>query len=154
MGYYSEVAIVLYKDDLKKLIEEAYLEQNHDVINLIKGAELYNDNDESGVVTLRWDYIKWYDSFPNIRFVMDFIQNEDRQYRFVRIGEEEGDIETQENDDKGVFYEYASACSYIELEGNTGYIEDFIKETVDSADSENSESNISDEDFTNILNNN
>lgn len=155
MGYYSEVAIVMYKENLKALIEEAQSKQNHDVIDLIKGAELYGNNgdDENGVATLRWDYVKWYDSFPNVRFIMDFIQGADRQYRFVRIGEEDGDIEIQENDERGRLYEYASPCSYIELEGNTEYIEDFIKE-INFVDSENSESNISDEDFANILNNN
>ena len=65
--------------------------------------------DIEGAFLFRWDHIKWYDSFEEVDAIQDFIQwceneqievdgkqvNADEYYRFVRIGEEMDDNETQ-----------------------------------------------------------
>lgn len=159
MGYYSEVVIVMHKNDLRDMIRKAAMTGMEDVLSLVNNAEVYSkEGSEDDIVTLRWDYVKWYDRCPQIRFIMDFIQGEDRQYRFARIGEETGDLEEHESvrcDDD--FYECAMISSFVNIEsaGEQRDIDDFFDGNGLSV-SEGSESNgesseISDKDFANII---
>ncbi len=66
-------------------------------------------NDQKGAFLFRWGGIKWYDSYEEIAAIIDFVdwcENEtvevegkevdaSEYYRFVRIGEEMDDNETQ-----------------------------------------------------------
>ena len=113
MGYCSEVAIVIKKEDY----------ENH-----FKGVEQLKDLLEIGkiitredLVIIHWDWIKWYDSFPEIQLVnqiLDYMENqENHPYSFTRIGEEDGDIETQYYAGKNEEYlcEYNYPVTYIDI---------------------------------------
>jgi len=67
------------------------------------------DYDGEGTTVFSWDHVKWYESYPEIKAINDFVQmNTDYLYgvskdfldpaahfRFVRMGEENADIEEE-----------------------------------------------------------
>lgn len=114
MGYYSEVAITLYKDDFEALVKRAAEECEHS-LNLIRNATLYKDEDNE-TVSMTWNSVKWYEGFRSVDFIMSFIRSDDMEYQFKRIGEETGDIEEEYNDENWVLGEATSVCCYISME--------------------------------------
>ena len=57
-------------------------------------------SEEEQTVVLGWYGMKWYDdALPNVKFIMDFINQLD-EVNFIRIGEDETDIERIENGDR------------------------------------------------------
>ena len=100
MGYYSDVAYALHKDDYDRMIQEAKdtarEEYNRDIeMFLTTGAET-TVNEEEGIVAMKWTFVKWYDYFPEVRFISDFLANNDVDYSFIRIGESDDDLEIEE----------------------------------------------------------
>ena len=110
MGYRSEVILAIGPEvmpqfmvtmakspEARKLCWSEHTEMIKDYAG-IKGAFLF-----------RWDHIKWYDSFEEIQAIAEFLdwceserfEHEGKEvdacdfYRFVRIGEEMDDNETQ-----------------------------------------------------------
>ena len=103
MGYRSEVAI--------KCEEKAFemFRETYKRVELVPD-KVYKDGE---YFILYWDWIKWYESYDDImeiEGVMDAldaigVQNEINNtketgygYRFMRLGEDDIDIETREND--------------------------------------------------------
>lgn len=94
MGYRSEVAIVLEKEVYEKALEEAMQ------YKLENGKEdkywclLHTDKTsvDKKYAVLYWDWIKWYESYEEIKFIEELMK-EHNAY-FMRIGEEDSDIET------------------------------------------------------------
>ena len=112
MGYRSEVTLTMYEKDYEELLRQAIKERNNDVVDFIKYAGLYRKAD---VITIHWDWVKWYEEYPDIKFIMDFIMSNDIHYSFKRVGEEAGDIE-ETGYDEG--YDLTSATyvsCYIDL---------------------------------------
>lgn len=109
MGYRSEVTLTIYEKDYKELLRQAIKGKNDDVISLIRYAGLYKKSD---IITLHWDWVKWYEEYPDIRFIMDFILSNDIPYSFKRVGENTGDIEELSYDDEYDFADatYVSCC--------------------------------------------
>jgi hypothetical protein len=104
MGYYSEVHIaVAFKNeaDLKEVVAVYAMDKRVQEYDLLKKWDVMEDN----VLYLHRDYTKWYDSFEDVqgfeylmRLVETFHEERDMPfaYRFIRIGEEEPDIERNE----------------------------------------------------------
>ena len=86
MGYYSQVAIAMRKEEFNTLKNECE-PNNHDLETLLR---LANVKEHSDFVTLEWNWIKWYDTFPEIRAINEFLWNLDADipYKFIRIGED------------------------------------------------------------------
>lgn len=114
MGYYSDVAITLYKRDFETLVKRAAKECK-DSLNLIRRATLYKDEGNE-TVSMAWNGVKWNESFRGINFVMSFLISDDRNFRFKRIGEEIGDIEEACNDEDSVLDAATEVCYYIDME--------------------------------------
>ena len=100
MGYYSEVSIVLHKEDYDKLISLA----KNKLPNFESGDCLLNDpvkyykRDGKVNVYLHWNCIKWYVGyFSEVTLINDFLK--EHEHCFIRIGEELGDFECDLNDD-------------------------------------------------------
>ncbi len=110
MGYRSTAILAVSKEARPYLMH--FLGQNAEAMNLCFGKyadRTENFQGEEGSVMFRFDGIKWYDSFPEIQAIEEFMahmsceidlkDSEDNQvdgeelYRFVRIGEEYEDIE-------------------------------------------------------------
>ena len=104
MGYYSEVHIAVAfqnEADLKEVVAVYAMDKRVQEHDLLKDWEVMENN----VLYLHRDYIKWYDSFEWVqgcehlmRLVETFHEERDMPfaYRFIRIGEEEPDIERNE----------------------------------------------------------
>ncbi len=99
MGYYSEVALCLDAQAHKQFQEEL-TKQNETTQNEV--AELLswstNTTKEDNVL-FYWDSVKWYEDFPCVGFIMNFINNLSYDfmdnYLFLRVGENYEDIENQ-----------------------------------------------------------
>ena len=108
MGYRSEVVLVVGKEVMpqfmvtmaKCLAARALCWED---------AERVMDYSEEGAVLFRWDWLKWYDSYEEVRAIEDFMDWCDSEdidvggdthaamdfFRFVRIGEEMDDVEAR-----------------------------------------------------------
>ena len=90
MGYRSHVMLELKKEQ-NDIFQALYVSKFPDDAEwLFKCIENYDDE----ATLYNFDFIKWYDSFPEVIFVESFLNNlyfED--YRFVRVGEELDDTE-------------------------------------------------------------
>ena len=100
MGYRSEVAIKCQKNAYEKFAK------------VYKGCEpdkvLSNGDDD---YLLYWSWIKWYDDYPEIQAINDVMTELDEMfggdneniydnhwgYKFLRIGEDDNDVEDQSN---------------------------------------------------------
>ena len=87
MGYRSEVYLRIAEPLVEVVDAARKLDDNLDKM-LSEGAEEGNKTD------FTWEYTKWYDTYPEVQAVeslLDMLQDDD--YGFIRLGEEEGDIE-------------------------------------------------------------
>lgn len=111
MGYYSKVAYVFRKEDEPELIQamESWDAQHPDCYD--KATELFNDAEkktskDGKFLLVFWDFIKWYDGYPNdvhdVYFFAHVLPEKDLLYDFVRVGEEMGDYEREENLSSGI----------------------------------------------------
>ena len=95
MGYRSDVAITMRKEDYELLKE--FDKENKNLIDLLESATI---REKAGAVSLYWEWLKWYDSFSEVEAIEEFLgklSDEDKPYKFIRIGEEWDDIEREEN---------------------------------------------------------
>lgn len=114
MGYRSDVTITLYKQDFETLVRQAS-EDTNGALDLIKYASLYK-NEASDIITLFWNSVKWYDGYNDVDFIMSFIRSGDVKYRYLRVGEESGDIEEEDNDHDWYLCESTYIEQYICIE--------------------------------------
>ena len=109
MGYRSEVVLAISKH-LTPFLTLA-VTQNKSAETLVFRDADHFDRDYGGDKSwlIRWDHIKWYDSYECIHTLEKFIQeatsdeysfevdgqnqNSSEHIRFVRVGEESGDVE-------------------------------------------------------------
>ncbi len=110
MGYRSTAILAVSKDARPHLMH--FLSQHPEAMNMCFGKHAdrtENFQGEEGAIMVRFDGIKWYDSFPAIQAIMSFMdhmESEEIEYgpdreladghdafRFVRTGEEYDDIE-------------------------------------------------------------
>lgn len=111
MGYYSEVGIAMKKADyegLKRKIDalpEGKADLKENVEGLLLDADCidpYADVKEYAgkIVALHWKWVKWYmdDDMPEVDFLMEYIRTLPN-YSYMRIGEETGDIEEEQEGD-------------------------------------------------------
>lgn len=103
MGYYSEVTIRC-EEKAFEMFKEAW-----------KKAEMTPDkvlktNDNTGDYIIQWNIVRWDTDYPEVAAIKDVIKklnelqdpsdtkDEGLGYKFMRIGENLGDIETDQND--------------------------------------------------------
>lgn len=111
MGYRSVVALALYENDYQDMLRKAILENNESAMYLIRCCTTYKmDN----VITLYWTWVKWYESYDDVSFVMNFIRS-GIDYNFKRAGEEPGDVEEEYQDDCWILGERTNIYSSIDL---------------------------------------
>ena len=113
MGYRSDVALTLRKEDALELIKQAI--EDKTVWPFMCMAHMINQNE---YVTLHWEWVKWYDDYEELQFITAFYRNLD-EYSFKRIGEDNSDIEEEWNgdDDNIVYKAEIERCFNIEPGG-------------------------------------
>lgn len=111
MGYRSDVKICLKKenfDELKSMAQELENEHERHLLDdeYLGIKKLYKD----GTIVFGWDYIKWYEfqdgTLPHLinNYLIDLLAD-NIPYSFIRMGEDNDDIEINEN------YEENGICS-------------------------------------------
>ena len=109
MGYRSEVVLAVHKQVMGKFLQ--LIGQNDEMKTLcFSDAEVTENYNGDGNFLFQWSGIKWYDSFPEVQAIIDFMQwchdtdikdenhPEDRQlsgdefFKFLRVGEDQDDI--------------------------------------------------------------
>lgn len=111
MGYRSVVALALYENDYQEMLRRAISENNESAMSLIRYGTMYKTNN---VITLYWTWVKWYESYDDVSFIMNFIRS-GIDYSFKRAGEEPGDVEEEYQDDGWVLGETTNIYSTIDL---------------------------------------
>ena len=108
MGYYSQVSILMDKEStdnfIKKLAKEMPEHIGFYSKALEEGFKAFGIDETKPYRIFHFEWTKWYDDlFPEVQFMMNFLRelSEPHYYDFVRLGEENGDIE-QEN--SGEYY--------------------------------------------------
>ena len=91
MGYRSEVAVVLYKEDYQKLMEDAQPLKEKDELCFLEQEPKYCEIDGKEYAFLYGDWIKWYDIFYEVELVMNFLKQV--PHAFIRMGEDNDDVE-------------------------------------------------------------
>ena len=122
MGYRSQVYLKTTTEGwvvMKKYNDS--LEKGYD--QPLYGAEV--NKTESGFYKISFHDVKWYDSYKSVQYfnhVLDMYEEQDIPYSFVRLGEDNGDIEHRRNypDDMPWQIEGFEPITYVNDE-DTGY---------------------------------
>ena len=105
MGYRSAVALVLSPKGVEvlnsKLHDATSQKSSHSTLGrLLKNADEQGEDSRTGDKFWYWEWIKWYPEYPEIE-ILEGIMSElaDEEYQFIRLGEENTDIEQ-----RGAYY--------------------------------------------------
>lgn len=124
MGYRSQIV-------LKTTTEGYILCQKFD--DSIKNTEekpldgLTIKRTASGFYKISHDYIKWYDSYPsvnNFNKMLVMLEEQEIPFTFIRIGEDDGDVDTQYNYTDDMPDELSDVGVNIEIYDPDDYYED------------------------------
>lgn len=117
MGYRSEVVLAVDKEIAPFFT--ALLAKNPEVERLCRDADQFESGyEEEGDFFIYWNHIKWYESYPEIGAIEEFlnelrgeeeddfpgVENVYERWRFIRIGEEMDDMQ----EEGGGFYDNIS----------------------------------------------
>ena len=109
MGYYSKVVIGLSEEANQKFQKKLEIlkadEKQKDLAEKVEELLSFAEKKRYNTAYIyQWDWMKWYDQFPEVKWIEDFINPLDlEEFRFLRIGEENGDIDFRGYNDKANF---------------------------------------------------
>jgi hypothetical protein len=83
MGYRSQVIVA---------IKSKLYESHKDKVNRLT-SDCDNKLVKNGVVYFTWDSVKWYDIYPEVAEIQEFIANNEKSSALARVGEDINDIE-------------------------------------------------------------
>lgn len=129
MGYYSQVTITMYKNDLVELVRSAKENQSY-AYDLIKYAKILTHSSDENVLTIHWNCVKWYNS-EDITFIENFLHQDNVPYSFKSVGED-GATDEENNDDDWYLSDFTSVMHYIDIDGSEqedDYIDTLISMT-------------------------
>lgn len=101
MGYRSEVGLAMTRAGVDVLNNklagpEVSEETRKEVESLLAYAAYHYTDSENGAEVWLWDWIKWYPNYQDIALLGSLMNElEDKDYRFIRIGEEYDDTEVR-----------------------------------------------------------
>lgn len=111
MGYRSDVQALVYPangdtnlleyDKLKLLFGTTFAD-----VFTAWGEDYFSWDDKHRVLKFSANSVKWYDSFPEVGKLVSFladVQELGYEFEFIRIGEEDDDIETDSTGDANGF---------------------------------------------------
>ena len=114
MGYRSEVYLGVDKEIIEKLLTYAGLNPN--AYKMLFEYTEYAKKAENGGLLFYWDHVKWYDSYPDVRIIQEFIMDDEHheQVKFLRLGESYDDIEEVGGSDNFYFEVDRQVVEHIE----------------------------------------
>ena len=70
------------------------MDTTKDIYNLMDSPRSKREDQYSGAITWLWEYLKWYDSYDDVKFVKTLLNDLDEEdYLFIRVGEADDDTE-------------------------------------------------------------
>ena len=107
MGYRSEVVLVVGKEVMPQFMVTMAKSPEARALCFGDHHKMIKDYEEEGNLLFAWDSIKWYEGYKEIDAFTEFMDHMDGEsiewegnqsdgddhYRFVRVGEDSGDIE-------------------------------------------------------------
>ena len=94
MGYRSDVAIALLKEDYPKFLKMYSDLRNNDFIEDFSPDKVEEIQD---TIIIHLNDVKWYDwAYEDVKAVMRILHEEEFPYEFLRIGEEHDDIDSEQ----------------------------------------------------------
>lgn len=111
MGYTSDVAYVIKFDEVEQ--RDAFITlmqaKNDKLVNQVLEEVEYRYSKDP-VITFECTCTKWYENYPDVaahhKLMHDAVELYGAEYRFVRVGENDDDIETQQDCDKHDLWDY------------------------------------------------
>jgi hypothetical protein len=118
MGYRSDVAYVIKFKDIAQRDAFVGLMMAKNDANITQAIEeTEHDDTEDPIITFKVGDVKWYDSYPDVQvhhqMMRDATELYEAEWRFVRIGEEQTDIEVLEEGHEFALWEYVDPVSSI-----------------------------------------
>jgi len=104
MGYRSDVAICIYgpKDTMTALVAAARI-QGGMPVNDFGGLHMFDYGDNKHMIHAYYEEVKWYDGYEDVDTWTAFLEQaaefDDLSTEFVRIGEDNADIEMEQQGD-------------------------------------------------------
>ena len=104
MGYRSDVAICVYgpKDTMTALVAAARI-QGVMPVNAFGGLHMFDYDDSKHMIHAYYEDVKWYDGYKDVDTWHEFLgqaaEFDDLSTEFVRIGEDDADIEMEQQGD-------------------------------------------------------
>lgn len=98
MGYYSEVGICIKKNDFKELEARAKTLNDEGLSYLLSHIDRKMEIISDEAIVIQWYSLKWYPEFKEVQLIMNYLielAENGKPYAYVRIGEEQNDIEEQ-----------------------------------------------------------
>ena len=111
MGYRSQVVLAVAPELMPHFMAVLAKSQPARELCFAHADETINDYIDEGSRLMKWDSVKWYDNYPSVRALIDFMDWADDQefpttnmmdeieneggsmfYRFVEIGEDADDV--------------------------------------------------------------
>lgn len=123
MGYRSDVHIVMLEEDYHRYKGEMLLAG----VNLIEDFNHTSTHEDHKFIEFGYNSAKWYLDYVDVIFAEEFIQKleeEDRPFSFVRLGEGSDDIEIREN----IIYQRLNIDVFFDAEDAVAELE-YLKET-------------------------
>ena len=102
MGYRSDVGLALSKAGGEQLREELRaLNKNSETTAFLNATDKHLKHEATGAELYLWSWLKWYDHYPDVRFMEDLMGKlESDDFLFLRIGEDMND-----NEERGSFWD-------------------------------------------------
>lgn len=98
MGYYSEVGVCIKKNDFEELEARAKILNDEGLTYLLNHIDRKMEIISDEAVVIQWYSLKWYPDFKEVQFIMNYLtelEENGKPYAYVRVGEEQNDIEEQ-----------------------------------------------------------
>jgi hypothetical protein len=130
MGYRSEVALTMKKEDVLELLKQAMAQSDNGSAQNFLCYDKILDH-QNGYASLYWDWVKWYEDYPEIAFVTQFyndIVEKGNDVSFKRIGEDNNDYESAWSGDWDV-YECVELVRKLDYEINSETTEEVFMQT-------------------------
>ena len=149
MGYYSDVTITMKLESFKAMLTDAKRESCYDDFeDLLSWCDIKRHRD---IITLYWSDIKWYNEFDEINFINRYLDNNDIEYVFRRIGEDMTDIEERSNDYGWELYDCVDLVRSFDICGEYISLDDLLNNSDKTPSQEREFQDVSNEDFENLI---
>lgn len=140
MGYRSDIRIVTSKEGFEKLREFVikYLEKEKIDIkefNLLDYLDVKSEGKNQ--CYFGWNYVKWYENdYKEVDAIMEgleYLENNNFSYRYIRIGEDKEDYDEKyyDGDKENIYLEYPNLIREFDDDYVINYLEEPLKSEIE-----------------------